>query len=159
VVKLDVAWSGPDYADLEKKKAYTVWRPTHFAAEFALLVQAVRKIRARHVIIANVPHVTIAPIARGVARKVREDSRYFPFYTRPWIRDEDFDQRDDPHLTEQQARAIDSAIDQYNEVIAAAVKQARLNGLDWYLFDMSGLLDRLAQRRYIESPAARPAWW
>src|SRR5262249_38546131 len=30
---------------------------------------------------------------------------------------------------------------------------------DWYVLDVAGLLDRLAQRRYIESPKARPAWW
>jgi hypothetical protein len=27
------------------------------------------------------------------------------------------------------------------------------------LFDLGGLLDSLASRRYIEDPAARPAWW
>jgi hypothetical protein len=109
--------------------------------------------------VANVPHVTMAPAARGVARMGREDSRYFPYYTRPWISDGDFDAREDPHITEQQARAIDCAIDQYNEVIAASVRQARLDGLDWYLFDVATVLDRMAQRRYIETPAARPAWW
>src|SRR5207342_648545 len=31
--------------------------------------------------------------------------------------------------------------------------------LDWYLFDMGSILDRLATRRYIESPWARPPWW
>ena len=38
----------------------------------------------------------IATIARGVARKVRPGSRYFPYYTRPWIADEDFDINSDP---------------------------------------------------------------
>src|SRR5262249_35126202 len=152
-------WSGSGYDDLEKKREYTVWRPSHFSAEYKQTTQAIRKIRARHIIVSNVPHVTIAPVARGVARKVREDSRYFPFYTRPWIPDSQFDKNEDPHLTGQEARAIDSAIDQYNEVIADSVKQARQDGLDWYLFDIASLLDRLAQRRYIESPLARPDWW
>jgi hypothetical protein len=31
--------------------------------------------------------------------------------------------------------------------------------LDWYLFDVAGMLDRLASRRYIESIPARPPWW
>ena len=56
-------------------------------------------------------------------------------------------------------RAIDSAIDSYNETIIASVKAARRDGLDWYLFDMGAVLDRLATRRYIDSPWARPAWW
>ena len=42
----------------------------------------------------------------------------------------------DPHITEDEARAIDSAIDAYNETIIASVAAARRDGLDWYLFDM-----------------------
>ncbi len=161
VLSLKVNWSKEGYDDLHHKwKArFTIWRPSHFAAELEKVVAEVKKIRARHVVFGNVPHVTIAPVARGVARKVREDSRYFPFYTRPWISDEKFNPKDDPHLTEQQARAIDSAIDQFNESIADAVRAARKAGLDWYLLDVCGILDRLAQRRYIESPQARPEWW
>jgi hypothetical protein len=159
VTALRVAWSGDDYADLDAKKAYTVWNPKHFAAELALVVKQVEKIQARHVIWGTVPHVTIAPVARGVARKARPGSRYFPFYTRPWISDEDFDAKDDPNITEQEARAIDSAIDQYNLAIVGAVKAARQKGLDWHLLEVAGILDRLAARRYIADPAARPAWW
>ena len=39
------------------------------------------------------------------------------------------------------------------------MKAARKSGLDWYLLDVCGVLDRLAQRRYIDSPQARPDWW
>jgi hypothetical protein len=39
------------------------------------------------------------------------------------------------------------------------VKQARKEGRDWYLFETAGLLDRLAVRRYLEDPTARPSWW
>jgi hypothetical protein len=88
------------------------------------------------------------PIARGVGGKVSPRSRYFPYYTRPWISDADFDPDRDPHLTEDEARAIDSAIDAYNQTIIDSVASARAEGLDWYLFDMGGLLDRLATRRY-----------
>ena len=139
--------------------AFTVWRPTHFQAELDRVVAEVRRIRARHVIWGTVPHVTIAPLARGVATKVRTGSRYFPYYTRVWIPDEDFDVKDDPHITEQEARAVDSAIDQYNDAIANAVRSARRAGLDWYVYDVAGLLDRLAVRRYMMDPAARPASW
>lgn len=104
------------------------------------------------------PHVTIAPIARGVGRQIRNDSRYFPYYTRPWITDAHFTTTD-PHITGAQARAIDSAIDQYNDAIASIVKTARQSGKDWYVLDLAGLLDRLACRRYISNPAARPDWW
>jgi hypothetical protein len=154
-----VAWSEDGYDDLEEKRRFTVWRPSHFRAELEKVVEEIKKINARHVILGTVPHVTIAPIARGVGTKVRKGSRYYPFYTRPWIPDDEFDAKDDPHITEQQARGVDSAIDQYNHAITEAVEVARKDGLDWRLFEVAGLLDRLAARRYIDDPVARPAWW
>jgi hypothetical protein len=165
VVELKPCWSAAGYDTmtpsqrLKAKRAFSVWRPSHFAADWALLERELRKVRARHVIIATVPAVTIAPIARGVGGKVSPESRYFPYYTRPWITDEDFDPGRDPHITEDEARAIDSAIDAYNETIIASVERARRDGLDWLLFDMGALLDRLATRRYVASPWARPPWW
>ena len=121
--------------------------------------EGLKQIEARHVIVATVPQVTIAPIARGWRGKVRHGSRYFPYYIRPWIDDDDFDVDRDAHLTEDEARPIDSAIDAYNATIIASVRAARREGRDWYLFDLGGLLDSLATRRYLEDPAARPSWW
>jgi hypothetical protein len=165
VLSLSPAWTPEDYATLspaarlEARVGCNVWRPSAFAADWELLVQQLRGVPARHVIVATVPAVTIAPITRGVYRKISPDSRYFPYYTRPWITDDAFDPRHDPHLTGEEAQAIDSAIDGYNETIIDSVAAARSDGLDWYLFDMGSILDRLATRRYVESPWARPAWW
>lgn len=165
VVNLAPCWTTDDYLELtpaerlEAKGSFNVWQPSHFESDWSLLVSELRKIDAHHVIVATVPSVTIAPIARGVAGKVQPDSRYFLYYTRPWITDEDFDPRRDPHLTEDEARAVDSAIDAYNETIIESVTQARRDGLDWYLFDMGALLDSLARRRYLESQWAQPSWW
>ena len=165
VVKLIPAWTPADYTGmppeqrLVAKKDFNVWRPTAFDADWELLVERLRKIDAQHVLVATVPSVTIAPIARGTDNKIRPDSRYFPYYTRPWITDDDFDPKRDPHITSDEARAIDSAIDAYNGTIIASVAAARRDGLDWYLFDMGAVLNRLATRRYINSPWARPSWW
>ncbi|HEY2764890.1 MAG TPA: hypothetical protein VGJ13_12900 [Pseudonocardiaceae bacterium] len=159
VTSLRVAWSGPGFDDLAHKDAFTVWRPSHFIAELDRVVTEVTAIRARHVIWCTVPHVTIVPLARGVGDKVSPRSRYFPYYTRPWISDRDFRPGRDPAITQDDARAVDSAIDQYNDAITAAVVAARRAGRDWYLLDIAGALDRLASRRYIEDPAARPGWW
>ncbi|WP_431981307.1 hypothetical protein [Streptomyces qinglanensis] len=159
VVELKVAWSEEGYDDLDEKKRFTVWRPEHFAAELQQLAHEVGRIRARHVIWCTVPHVTIAPVARGVHGKLEPGSRYFPYYTRPWIGDGAFDADRDPHLTGEQAAAVDAAIDQYNDAMAEAVRAARRAGRDWYLLDAAGLLDRLACRRYFEDEAARPGWW
>jgi hypothetical protein len=160
VISLEVHWSGAGYDSLQKKAAYNVWHPDHFAAEWRQVVEQVRQIRARHVIFGTVPHVTIAPAARGVGGKVEKGSRYFRFYTRPWIADDDFDPVDDPHLVAEDARAVDSAIDMYNDVIATSVEAERRSGRDWRLLDVAGLLDRLASRRFIDDPdAVKPDWW
>lgn len=159
ILTFNVVWSDTGYDDMEINDKYTVWRPIHFKAELDQLVAEVKKIRARHVIFGTVPHITIVPFARGVDHKVTPGSRYFPYYTLPWIQDQDFDPNKHPHLTGQEARAIDSAIDQYNDYITDAVRQARTEGRDWYLFDVAGLLDRLASRRYLQDPEAKPEWW
>jgi len=164
ILTFKVNWTAEGYDDLAINDRYTAWRPIHFKAELDQLVAQVKKIRARHVIWGTVPHVTIAPFARGVNKdsegnKAKPGSRYFPFYTLPWISDDDFDPNKHPKITEPEARAIDSAIDQYNDYITEIVRQGRTEGRDWYLFETAGLLDRLASRRYVEDPDARPDWW
>jgi hypothetical protein len=161
VTDLKVKWSGPDYKKLKGKGGYTVWRPEHFREELKATVKAVRAIKARHVIWCTVPHVTIVPIARGVGDKLRPGSRYYPFYTRPWIEDKDFSATQDPHITGPQARAVDYAIDLYNADIEKVVldERSKATPSDWLLLDIAGLLDRLAARRYINDPNARPPWW
>ncbi|HWA74226.1 MAG TPA: hypothetical protein VG937_17905 [Polyangiaceae bacterium] len=162
VVDLELTWSDDGYQDLQQKKRFTVWRPSHFKHEFELLVAELSRIRARHVIVATVPHVTVAPVCRGMSRnqgKIKPGSRYFEYYTRPWVEPADFDPRDERCITAGAARVVDSAIDQYNDTIAAVVREKRRAGQDWYLLELSGLLDRLASRRYIEDEQARPDWW
>jgi hypothetical protein len=160
VTGFQVRWSDVGYDDLKKKDAFDVWRPSHFAAEFDLVAAEVEKIRARHVIFSTVPHVTVIPLAHGVGEsKQYPGSRYFANYTWPWIDEGSFHPKSDPHLTHQQARAIDSAIDMYNDHICARVARARKAGLDWYLLDLAGVLDRLAFRRYVSDEDARPSWW
>ncbi len=161
ILHLKVKWSGKDYADVGKKGAYTVWHPDHFRAELAEVVAAVREVRAQHVLWGTVPHVTIAPLVKGVGPR-KPDSRYYPYYVRPWAEDEDVTEHPGryPKLTAAQARSIDSAIDSYNRDIVAAVKAARQDGLDWGVVDIAGVLERLAERRYRdEYAAARPSWW
>jgi hypothetical protein len=158
VTNLRFALSGPGYGSLAAKEQFTVWRPEHFRAELALVAAQVERVRARHVIWCTVPHVTIAPFARGVGAKP-PGSPYFDFYTRPWIPDDEFDPRRHRHLTGAQARQVDDAVDAYNDDIVATVARAREAGRDWYVCDLATLLDRLAVRRYAEDPAARPPWW
>ncbi|HEX2808200.1 MAG TPA: hypothetical protein VHN80_18715 [Kineosporiaceae bacterium] len=162
VVSKKVVWSGPDFRDLDLKERYTVWNPAHFAAEYADLIRGILPIPARRVVLVTVPHVTVAPIAQGVnpanpGHKWREGSRYFPYYTDPWIDEKDFRPNKNRNLTHQQARAIDSAIDQYNDAILEHVRRARAEGRDWHVVDLCGILDGLAYRRFVTDPAAAAA--
>jgi hypothetical protein len=161
VVNLNVKWTrDEDYADPVKKNRYTVWRPTHFAAELDLVVAEVRKFQARHVLWGTIPHVTIAPLARGYGDRDPQ-SAYYPYYARPWVDKETFLANPNryPHFTGAEALAVDRAIDQYNAAICNHVKAARADGLDWRVVDLAGVLDRLAYRRYLEVPTAQPEWW
>jgi hypothetical protein len=170
VFSLDLQWSQDDgYSRLgtgdkgeDGKDCFNIWQPQHFAAELEQVAEAVRGIKARHVIWGTVPHVTIAPLICGIGDRHRHASgrrsRYYDYYTRPWLKTR-FDPGVDKYLTAAQARTIDSAIDQYNESIVATVRAGRQSGLDWRIVDLCGVLDRLASRRYITVHDARPSWW
>ena len=134
----------------------------HFQAEYAELIRWLLPVPASRVLLATVPHVTVAPIAAGVnpanpGKKWREGSRYFPYYTDPWIPESAFrPDKQHRHITHQQARAIDSAIDQYNDTIQDHVRRARADGRDWHLVDLCGILDGVAHRRYLADPPYTP---
>jgi hypothetical protein len=156
VTSLKPNWTEPGKSRTDRN----VWRPEDFESDWKQLEGQLLQINAKHVIIATVPHITIPPVTRGVgADKLAAGSRYFPYYTRPWIIDSAFNPKDDPAITGDQAREIDSAIDYYNDTLTESVRKARKAGKDWYLFEMSGLLDRLAARRFQLDIKARPDWW
>jgi hypothetical protein len=158
VVSLRVVLSGPDFQDLDKKSAYTVWSVADFTTELANVVAEIRPINARHVLWATIPHVTIPPITRGLGGTLPDCGRYFNYYARPWQTEATFHPDIDRHLTGTDAWAIDIIIDGYNRALESAVAQARLDGLDWRIVDLCTVLDRLAVRRNIEL-GAKPPWW
>jgi hypothetical protein len=164
VLDFEVRWTDPetqDFRDVDAKRGRNAWLPSHFASEFDALVDEVAGIRARHVIFVTVPHVTIAPMVRGVRNKMPGD-RYFARYTRAWLTDQVFNANRHPCLTGDDLRVLDFAVDRYNDHIARRVREARTaqgGGRDWRLLDVAGVLDRLAYRRYLVDDEARPDWW
>jgi len=52
-----------------------------------------------------------------VDRSARHGRADCYLYTRPWMHDTDFNPAQHPHLTASMTRAIDAAIDMYNETI------------------------------------------
>jgi len=164
VLDFEVRWTDPDddrFRDVDAKRAFNAWLPSHFTAEFDALLDEVARIDARHVVFTTVPHVTIAPMVRGIRNKMPGD-RYFARYTRAWFSDEVFNANRHPCLTGDHLRVLDFAVDRYNDHIVRRVREARTRAdgpRDWRLLDVAGVLDRLAYRRFLIDDEARPEWW
>lgn len=133
---------------------FNLWRPEHFADRYRRMAAKLATLDIEHVFLATVPHVTIAPLARGVGRgsefRLPDDPRYFQFYTYYWINDAAFRPDEHPHLTGEQARVIDETIDQFNATIRDVVEQQQAAGRAWFVVDIADALERIAYRRYQE---------
>lgn len=140
VISLTIRYSEEqDLHRMPHERSCNLYLPQHFKTLYGELTDAITRIGAKNVFLATVPHVTIPPITRGMGRR---DGRYYEYYTRPWVWDTAFDKAKHAHLTREQAMQIDTFIDEYNDVIKST---ADAHG--WHLFDMCGLLDKLAFRR------------
>lgn len=136
------------------------WKPEHFEEDFSHLIARLENAMHRNkdpegrVFIGTIPHVTIAPLVKGVGSKVRLDKRgwYYEYYTYfPF--DAAFAKKSGIFLTMQRAIFLDDVIDIYNETLRRLVGQAnarlRQRGLTekFFLVDVSGALDEIAYRR------------
>ena len=151
---------------VRNRERFNLWRPEHFDRFFGELVEGIESLGAERVFVASIPHVTIAPLARGVGTtpqdRLPSAPKYFKFYTRFWITDEQFDPAKHRHITGDQAKMIDGFIDRYNETITRAVDAHD----GWHLVDVNDRLTRLAFRRFREvgleppnGPYEFPAGW
>lgn len=143
VVELEIRETGEDPPG--PFSGCTLWTRLAFEKEYAQLVLAVEAIDAEHVYVATVPHVTIPPISRGIMKdrgRLPENRKYFDYYARFLVPDQDFDPDRHKHLTGAQAETIDRRIDEYNAFIR---KSAEQNG--WSVVDLEKLLGDLAWRR------------
>jgi hypothetical protein len=148
VVELAIKLSEPrDIDQLPHQRTANLWRPEHFQQVLDRATAEVAQLKAKHVFIANVPHVTIPPVSRGVSPgavpgQEQDSEGYFEFYTNFWIWDEAFSPGRHAYLTRTEVRQIDATIDQYNQMIQYKAQQ-----LGWHVVDICSLLDRLAFRR------------
>ena len=137
-----------DLARLAHERSCNLWEPDHFATIYHDLAEQLERVAARRVFLTTVPHVTIAPVTRGVSPNARAagtdelEAGYYEYYTSFWIWDDNFSPLRNRHLTRDEARRIDRSIDLYNECI---VREARQRG--WHVIDLCRVLDELAFRR------------
>ncbi|XXX74403.1 hypothetical protein WMF30_42830 [Sorangium sp. So ce134] len=142
--------------DERTRAQWNLWMPDDFVAEYGELLDRVDFAMRRNegpgwrVFVANVPHVTIAPVAMGVGDPLPGVPHYFPYYTYPPLaRGTRLIEAGAPHLTAAEARRIDATVDACNAQIARLLeeKNARHRAARYHLVDVSGSLDRLAYKR------------
>ena len=141
------------------RSAYTVWRPSHFAAEFAELEAQVRADRR-----------AARDLGDGPARDDRADrprrraqagvagSRYFPYYTRPWIDDDALRSAATTRTSRARRRAPSTTRSTPTTTRSRPPSSARATpAATGTCSTIAGVLDRLAHRRFIEDrTSARP---
>jgi hypothetical protein len=145
-----------DLALLAHERDCNLWEPEHFAIAYRDLTRELETIPAERVFLTTVPHVTIAPVTRGVSPRAHAagaselEGGYYEYYTRFWIWDQHFNPQRNSRLTREQARDIDLTIDAYNACIR---EQAHQRG--WHVIDLCAVLDQLAFRRSSGKPPYR----
>ena len=157
-----------------ERHGWNFWHPDHFAAEYRELMDQVDALMRQNsagidwkVFVANVPHVTIAPLAKGFGpTTVIEDtiddrsrrSVYYKYYAYFFLREKDIHTGLWPFLTQHRARNIDLAIDAYNASIRDGIerlnRQHQKNGgrQRYFLVDASRALTELAWKRNSGNP-------
>jgi len=96
----------------------TVYRPEHFEKETRILYQKLSTIGVERIFVPTIPYITIPPAIRGVNEdRSAGNGKYFDYYTRFWIWDEDFNPERHPHLTRRDAITLDQHVDEYNAII------------------------------------------
>jgi hypothetical protein len=148
--------SQADLTQLAHERSCNLWQPDHFAGNYRDLARQLEHVKAERVFLTTVPHVTIAPVTRGVTPGARPGGKpeledgYYEYYTRFWIWDRHFDPARNSYLTREQARRIDRTIDLYNESIRHEASQR-----GWHVIDLCAVLDQLAFRRNRGRPPYR----
>ncbi|WP_437671958.1 hypothetical protein [Sorangium sp. So ce131] len=155
--------------DERTRAQWNLWMPDDFVAEYDELLDRIDAVMRRNespgwrVFVANVPHVTIAPIAAGVGDPLPGVPRYFPYYTYPPLAQSPrLIEAGAPHLTADDARRIDTTVDACNTHIARLLEErnTRHGERRYHLVDICAGLDRIAYKRNGgEPPYELPAYF
>jgi hypothetical protein len=121
-LRLEMLWSqSADFRKLPHQRNVTIWESRHFIEIFDRLAEQIANVKAERVFLATVPHVTIAPVARGTSPRARrlgtperDEKGFYEYYTHFWTWDSAFDPDKDDRITREDARTIDGTIDEYN---------------------------------------------
>lgn len=128
-----------------------LYLPKHFEQLYRQVQKQVGDMQTgvKRVFCTTIPHVMIPPVTRGQGN--RDDEGYYEYYTRPWIWDKTFDPAIHPFLRRDQAKLIDSFVDEYNCIINKIAQES-----GWMVVDICSFLDTVAFRR--QSGATTFTW-
>jgi len=148
-VRLELQWSqSADLHKLAHQRSCTIWHAEHFAQLYQKLCDELVSVGAKQTFVTTIPHVTVAPLTRGVSPRARARGTdelyrgYYEYYTRFWVWDDTFSPDVHACFTREDAMKIDATIDEYNRIIKA---QAKSHG--FLVIDFAAILDQLAFRR------------
>ena len=140
----------------ERRKRYNLTSAEIFKQDYQTMVNRIQEVipDTTQVFVGNIPHVTIAPITRGILEDNDsvDDEGYFTYYGRFFATQGEFDSNWDPHLKRDQAKAIDERIRKFNAIIKKIVGE---QGENWHIVDICALLDDLAVRRNLDTDCPR----
>lgn len=141
---------------------WNLWHPDHFAAEYEELFKRVDATMRNNpqdvdwkVFVANVPHVTIIPLIKGLGDKfvIKKDGKsveqvYFKYYGYFFLEEEALEAGWN-YLTLQDALFIDNSIDEYNKSINAIINAYNKDHgkQRYFLIDINDALSKLAWKR------------
>ncbi|MGY6275407.1 hypothetical protein [Methylomonas sp. MgM2] len=154
-----------EFLDNNEPRNWNLWRPDHFDAEYRELIRRIDLIMSRNpehtnwnVFVANVPHVTIIPLIKGLGEQyvIKRPNRqgqpvdriYFKYYAYFFLTEENLHSGWD-YLTLQDALFIDDSIDRYNQSIDRILKEYndQHETKRYHLIDTNDALANLAWKR------------
>lgn len=157
----------PHQLSHEEREAqdWNLWHPEHFEAEYRELIKRVDASMTQNpadvdwkVFIANVPHVTIIPLVKGlgeqyaISRQNRQgdsiNRTYFKYYGYFFLEEKDIHSGWN-YLTLQDALFIDDSIDAFNHSIDVIIDEynTKHGTQRYYLVDINDVLSKLAWKR------------
>ncbi|MEM9114342.1 MAG: hypothetical protein AAGD10_12350 [Myxococcota bacterium] len=141
---------------------WNLWRPEHFHEEYAALLDRIDQAlkgspteKRTKVFLGNVPHVTVAPLAKGFGPTTNVNARlYFKYYSYFFLADDRVPDPLYPALTIHEALLIDDSIDQFNASIRDLAKahNEQVGYKRFHVVDINRVLSELAWKRNAGNP-------
>lgn len=138
-----------DLGRFHGERSCTVFRPEHFELDLRILFEKLAMMRIRRVFVPTFPHISCAPVIRGVNLDGRiPTDGYYDYYTRFWLRDGEFSPERHAHLTRADVLQLDAIVDGYNQILIGMAES-----YGFHVVPVNRFVSRLAGR-----PSGHSLW-